>query len=49
MAEEYHRSALTAHRSQGRIDVPLPVFEPTIVMAAGVTPNHWRWRTPHDV
>jgi ATP-dependent Zn protease len=48
MAEEYHRSALAAHRSQGRIDVPLPVFEPSLVMAAGAAPNHWRWRTPND-
>jgi cell division protease FtsH len=48
MAEEYHRSALVAHRSQGRIDVPLPVFEPSIVMVAGAAPNHWRWRTPND-
>jgi cell division protease FtsH len=45
MAEEYHRSALDAHREQGRIDLPLPVFEPPRALAGILgsdAPSRWQ-------
>jgi cell division protease FtsH len=45
MAEEYHRSALDAHREQGRIDLPLPVFEPPRALAGVLgsdAPSRWQ-------
>jgi cell division protease FtsH len=45
MAEEYHGSALAAHRAQGRVDMPLPVFAPPreLVGVIGAdAPSRWR-------